>query len=391
MPSVPSTPSRTLSTPEIARPSSPPSATKATDGDPIDLFTGLYIRTNLDLLVPDTIPIKLERTYRNADRKSRSFGIGSSHPYDMFIVGDAVAFTYVELILADGSRIHYDRISPGKGYADGVFEHTSTPTEFYRSRINWNGSGWTVALQSGFSYKILGCSPGTTRPGQCGVIEHRDAHGNVLKIVREPSGNITRIISPGGKWLAFTYDKDDRVIRADAGTGKSVQYQYDEKGRLVTVVPSEGLKIRYQYDDQDGMTAIFERGLVVHNFYDHDLCIRQNVSIAGRLRAFKFNYVFDAQKNHIRTDVTEPDGTIRRVTFNESGYPTSDTRRVGRRDQASLTYKLNPRNNSIQSLTISCASNGANVEVSRPFAPPHAGEDEDDYEIFLTLCKVPGK
>ena len=45
-------------------------------GDPIDLSSGLYSRTTVDLMVEDTIPIEISRTYRNADHRSRSFGVG---------------------------------------------------------------------------------------------------------------------------------------------------------------------------------------------------------------------------------------------------------------------------------------------------------------------------
>jgi YD repeat-containing protein len=370
--------------------SAPLSVTRTTDGDPIDLFTGLYIRTNVDIVVPDTIPIKLERTYRNADRRSRAFGIGASHPYDMFIVGDAVAFSYVELILADGGRLHYDRISPGKSYSDGVFEHTNRTTEFFRSRINWIGSGWTVSLKDGSSYKILGCSPSSTKPGQCGVIEHRDAHGNVLTIERQPNGNITRIVSPNKKWVAFTYDSGDRVIRADSSIGRSVQYQYDQKGRLVSVVPPTGLRLRYEFDDEDRMTAILEPGVDVHNFYDHDLCIRQTVAMRGRSGEFKFNYIFDAQKKHTKTEVNEPDGTLRRVTFDTDGDTLMDTRHAGRFDEASLNYELNPRTKAVESLTVSCKSTGAKVKVPGPFTFPQSDESTNDYESFLSICKPPG-
>jgi len=111
------------------------------DADPVDLETGLYVRNNVDLYLKDSIPIEFNRVYRNADPRSRAFGIGASNSYEMFISGDSAAFTYVELILADGSRLHYNRVSPGQDFASAVFENTNTPTEFYGSRISWNGNG----------------------------------------------------------------------------------------------------------------------------------------------------------------------------------------------------------------------------------------------------------
>ncbi len=160
----------------------------------------------------DTIPIEISRTYRNADHRSRSFGVGTSQPYEMFIVGDAQAFTWVELILADGGRVHYNRVSPGTGFVDAVFEQTDSPSAFRGSRISWNGSGWTVALTNGSVYKILGCSPNTMNPGQCGEVEYRNADGQATEIERLPNGDISRVLSPNGKWVTFAYDQGDRVI-----------------------------------------------------------------------------------------------------------------------------------------------------------------------------------
>jgi hypothetical protein len=116
---------------------------------------------------------------------------------NQFIAGDSATFSYVELILADGSRFHYNRISPGQDFASAVFEDTSTPTEFYGSRIRWNGNGWTVELQNGSSYKLRACN-GNSKPGQCGVVEFRNANGEVLRVVRERNGNVSRIVSPTG-------------------------------------------------------------------------------------------------------------------------------------------------------------------------------------------------
>jgi hypothetical protein len=53
----------------------------------------------------------------------------------MFLVGDVNPYTYVDLILPDGGRIHYVRISPGTSYVDAEYEHIATPTAFYKSRV----------------------------------------------------------------------------------------------------------------------------------------------------------------------------------------------------------------------------------------------------------------
>lgn len=84
------------------------------DGDPVDLGTGLFVMTKTDLALPDVLPLVLTRTYRNEDPEVRPFGIGATHPYDLWM-GNQQDFQQVDLILPDGGRIHYTRINPGTG------------------------------------------------------------------------------------------------------------------------------------------------------------------------------------------------------------------------------------------------------------------------------------
>jgi hypothetical protein len=69
-------------------------ASDASGGDPVDLTTGLFVLSKTDLTLPDVIPIALKRTYRTRDTISRAFGIGTNHPYDIFLVGNSFPYTW---------------------------------------------------------------------------------------------------------------------------------------------------------------------------------------------------------------------------------------------------------------------------------------------------------
>ncbi len=60
----------------------------------------------------------------------RAFGRGATHAYDIFLVGDNTPYTFMDLILVDGVRVHFTRTSPGVAFADAIFEHTASPTRF---------------------------------------------------------------------------------------------------------------------------------------------------------------------------------------------------------------------------------------------------------------------
>ena len=83
-------------------------------GDPVDPATGLF--TKIDLVVSDVIPLALTRTYRQGDAQKRAFGIGTTHNYDIFLTGTTSGYTYQELVLPDGGRVRFDRISAGTSW-----------------------------------------------------------------------------------------------------------------------------------------------------------------------------------------------------------------------------------------------------------------------------------
>jgi Bacterial Ig-like domain/Domain of unknown function (DUF6531)/Galactose oxidase, central domain len=53
-------------------------------GDPVDTGTGLFIYNHCDIVLDDRLPIKLTRAYRVGD-VMRPFGLGTSHPYEMYL------------------------------------------------------------------------------------------------------------------------------------------------------------------------------------------------------------------------------------------------------------------------------------------------------------------
>jgi RHS repeat-associated protein len=318
------------------------------DGEPVDLSMGLFVLEKTDLFLPDTLPIMLTRTYRPEDNQSRSFGIGTTFPYDLFLFS-AQPFQEADLILPDGGRVHYVRISPGVGFEDAEFEHTTTPTAFYRSRIKWNGNGWDLSLKDGTVYVF-----GTMAP----LNAIRDRYGNKVTIARarvnqfgSPTGNITQIRSPNGRWLEFTYDANNRISQAKDNIGRVVTYTYDASGRLSSVTDANGGVTEYTYDAFHRMRTIKDaRGIVfLTNEYDASgRVIKQTLADGG---TYQFAYTVDANGKITQTLVTDPRGNIRRVTFNDSGYILTDTRALGTPEEQTTTYEREAGTNLVLSMT----------------------------------------
>jgi hypothetical protein len=107
---------------------------EASGGDPVDLGTGLFTYHHTDLVLPDTIPIRIERTYRPKDSNSYSFGRGTTSLYDLRL-WSTNSSKEADLVLPDGATVHFVRTSPGEGETDAVFEAAKSPNVFSKAKI----------------------------------------------------------------------------------------------------------------------------------------------------------------------------------------------------------------------------------------------------------------
>ena len=344
-------------------PAPPPEPDECQGADPVDFCTGLFLLTKTDLSLPDVIPLTLERTYLTRDTVSRAFGIGSSHPYEIYLYS-INNYVDLDLILPDGKRIHYVRTSPGTGFTDAVYEHrapdavcptcVASPTKYNGSKIAWNGQGWSLTLKDGTVYAFPescgGCPSG-------GVNEIRDRHGNKVTIARagvngfgDPFGNITRITSPNGRWIEFTYDDGTQncaiantcITQVKDNIGRTVIYQYDTSGRLFRVTDPNGGVTEYTYDSSHRLlTEKNPRGInVVTNEYDTNGWVKKQTLATGTPdeAIYQISYVISGTKS-IQTDLTDQRGNITRFAFDPAGSVTSVTRALGRPEQQTTTYE----------------------------------------------------
>ncbi|MGH2405544.1 MAG: DUF6531 domain-containing protein [bacterium] len=340
-----------------------PAGAYAIDGDPVDLGTGLFVREDDDLAVSGPPPIRVRRTYRSNDPRPRAFGIGTSHLYDRFLVGDATGYAWVAMILPDGGRIDYIRVSPGTGQADAVLEHTSSPTEYYKSRLAWNGKGWHVTLQDGQRYAFSACDA----KSRCALIEYRDREGRALTMSRDAAGDLTGITARGGGGIRLANDAAHRITRANmaADSAHVVTYHYDAQGRLIKMQKRGGALLvvkEYTYDEAHRMLTVNEPGFRLTNTYDQGgRVIGQDTSTR---QPFRFRYVLDKQGKISQTDVTYPDGSLRRVAFNAQGYAATETYAPGTPNERTIVYEREVGSNRVRTITLSCAVGGRSQKMS---------------------------
>ena len=320
---------------------------KKKGGDPVELATGLFIMEQIDLAIPDLMPLTLTRTYRQNDTASRSFGIGATHPYDIWLTRDDYC-SVMQVILPDGARETYTRTSGTNCFTASLVNQNS-PSVALQSTLNWDAGRqrWSLRRKDGTIYRFSSM----TAYAQLLLMEIEDRNSNLTTLVRDALGRLRNVLSPSGKFLQFTYDASNRITQVSDNAGRIVTYTYDASGRLWKVTnPANGIT-EYTYDTSHRMLTIEDPKNIVFltNTYDANGRVATQPQADGT--TFQFAYTLDVNGKVTQTDVTDPRNIVRRVTFNSDGYALTETAAFGEPDAQSLTYERQAGTNLILSVT----------------------------------------
>jgi YD repeat-containing protein len=241
----------------------------------IDFATGIYVRNDQDLIVRGgDLPVVLQRTYNSKDPESGAFGAGTSHNGEWYLVGDGQQFQWAQLVMAEGSRIDYGRVTWGTSVWNAMFEHTATPTVFYQSRLGWTGTRWALRWYDGSVAIFRSCS--SRGNDRCSIVEMRSPAGLKVEYVRDPASHALQAIRSGQAEIALHYDDQNRIVRARASHGQEVGYEYDASGRLSRVVESSSVVRGYTYNSAGAMLTVDEPRWHLENSYDaNGRCVHQ--------------------------------------------------------------------------------------------------------------------
>lgn len=321
----------------------------------VDPSTGLLDDSEVDMTIPDTIPIQVARSYRQKDNASRGFGIGTNLSYDFFNVGNSVDTTsnydFQDLVLPNGSRVHYPRISPGTTYGDAIYQNTTAPGVFYGSIINGGAAPWVLTLKDGVKYSFRD-STGSANPRKPAVFSISDRNGNTVTLTRDGAYNLTRVTSPNGRHLNFVYDSSNRVTQASDDTGRVIRYSYDAAGRLTTVTDPAGNAKRYTYDSNNNMLSVADaRGnTVVTNTYDGNNRVIGQTFGDGSTKSY--DYTLDGTGTYVtQTVVTDQLGNQTQLSFNSSHFSTGQTIALGSPSAQTATFGRGTNSNLVNSIT----------------------------------------
>jgi RHS repeat-associated protein len=333
-------------------------------GDPVDLGTGIFQYRKTDLAVSDVMPLSLERAYRPGDGVSRNFGIGSNHSYDWRLQGggtmNGLNFTWAELVTENGSRIRFNRTSPGTHYEGAVMAPQGPVGPFVGSRLTFDRfrRGWDLTLRDGTVYEFFTDFWRSDNKDETTWLSAIvDRFGNRTNIARVGGDNrVSGVISPNGRWISFGYDSSKRINRVEDNTGRGVDYTYDATGRLWKVTDTGGGVTEYGYDTSNRMTTIKDPRNITFltNVYDTSGRVIKQTQADGSVYEFIYTLNGSAVTQtdvKLKTSATGSVVSTRRVSFDASGFPASDTYALGTPQEQTYTFERYPTTNLIKSVT----------------------------------------
>jgi YD repeat-containing protein len=349
----------------------------------VDMATGLYIREDEDIAVAGTPALILRRTYLSNYRVPKQFGIGTTHNGEWYLIGDGNQFSWAALILADGSRVQFRRISAGSSYANALYKNSEPSEEWTAALLGWTGLSWTVRQRDGSTWRFRPCGVGSV----CSVMDSRDADGHTIHYRRDPRGRLIKMESSADRWIALEYDDRDRIARAYSSNKDNVRYEYDERGRLTRVTSDQGTTRRYGYTEQDQMASVEDPEIGITNTYDaNGRCTRQVDRFPGseETLSFQFDYAVEGSRVAAATS-TQSDGTWSRYSFNERRQTTSETWGADWLTPTTISYELDPVTGAKTALLVTCPDRRGQPLQHRSIVRPDT-EEWVKRDLLATHC-----
>lgn len=281
----------------------------------VSLGAGILVQRKADFLFAEEPSLGFTRVYRNQDDRSRAFGIGGSDSFDMFLGGQmGVA---VDLIMADGHRIHFIHRAPVAGQRGDTYRPEPGTGERFVEAV-YAASSWWVTTTDGWTY-YFPYTPNALPQYVTVLTSFIDPAQHKYEMKRDSFGSLLDITSASGNWLHFENDSEHRIRKIASSSGRSMQYDYDETGHMVRAADSEGHVDSYTYDEKGQMltAAHGNEKAVLTNEYFVDGYIKSQMLVGGR--KFKYFYFRDSQGMH-ENQIMDPNGLETYVQYETGGY-----------------------------------------------------------------------
>ncbi|MCW2848537.1 MAG: hypothetical protein JWR90_2511 [Marmoricola sp.] len=287
---------------------------------PVDLSSGLLRTQVTDLPLGGSGAADLTRTFAVGDQDlpalapeeplARHWSVGAS-----LALQPSASYSYLDVVLPDGLRLPYRRVSEGAPEATGgVFEPGVGAGPFAGSQVTYAGSGWELRTRAGM---VLGFAR-TGSPLRLSWI--RDPEGRTARFVRGPDdqgrpvGDLVGVVSEDGQWARLDHDAEHRITGATDQVGDVVTYRYVRAGDHLAAAsyrPVGGTvtTVGYRYQELTGrLVAVTDgrRELIRFGYDEAGRVVRQVVARSPGVPAGEWRYSYSVGTRRVtlpgRTD-----------------------------------------------------------------------------------------
>jgi RHS repeat-associated protein len=304
-------------------------------GDPIELFSGLLMLSEIDLEIPAAVlPLRLTRAYRSGRPYFGPWGFNWDHNYNAYVrelADGGIAYWTGAL---QEMRFHWD---------GGAFQ----PQRALLARLERIGEQQYQIVKPAGLLLHFERPFGWTDAERIPLIGIHDRHGNSQALTYDQANRLTRVEDDDGRWLLFSYGLHGLLERISDASGREVHYEYDVASHHLVEVDfpptasyASGFDVSYEYSYDANHPAMrhnvvrvidAERRTFVQTEYggpDSGLAFNR---VVGQLSGdFQYRYEYQ-QIQYVppgaefvgspatRTLVRPPDGSLHTYTFNYRG------------------------------------------------------------------------
>ena len=288
----------------------------------VALDVGLIVQRKADFVFSNDPAMQFTRVYRNQDDRSRAFGIGGSHSFDMFLGGKmGVA---VDLIMADGYRVHCVHQTSVMSQGEDIYLPTGESRGKFTEAV-YSADLWKVKSRDGWTY-LFPYKPNALPQYVTVLTSFLDPAQRRYEMQRDPFGALLEIKSPYGNWLRFENDSEHRIRKITASSGNSMQYDYHASGSMQRATATDRTVDLYSYDSKGQMLNAAHRDgkPILTNQYFVDGFIKSQTLADSQ----SFEYHYSRQGGRIlNAYITDPNRLETYIQFQRGGYrewlPTS--------------------------------------------------------------------
>ena len=248
-------------------------------GDPVNMSTGNFIYSKVDIEIPGQYPLSFKRFYNALCESDGVLAAGWTHNFNikLCIDGESVVVTF-----DDGHAETYQK-SEGCSY---------TAPSGCKNILLRTDSGWSLSLHSREQYCF---------DNKGALTSVTDKNGNVAQYYYTCE-LLARVTNACGS-LSFTYNEKRRLTRVTDHAGRQVKLAYS-RNKLVKVVHPSGAVYQYEYDDRGLLSKLINPALVetIQNAFDKNgRTLKQRFADGGV-------YALSYDDDKLTTTITEQNG-----------------------------------------------------------------------------------